>query len=63
MKFVLLLTFGFYIFLLGYPKFKVKYNGKETNDLFCRIIAAFIFAFIFFLVIGLPLFGIICLFT
>ena len=63
MKYILLLTFVFYIFLLMYPKFKVKINGEKSNNLFYRLVAAFALSLIFFLVIGLPLFGIICLFT
>lgn len=63
MKYILLLTFGYFVFLLMYPKFKVKYNGEETNSLFYRILGAFALSLIFFLIIGLPLFGLICLFT
>ncbi|NBH78215.1 hypothetical protein D3Z52_08515 [Clostridiaceae bacterium] len=62
MKWVLLLTFVFYVFLLFSPMFTVKINGKRSDVLWHRIIGAFVLTAIFFVFVGLPLFGIISLF-
>lgn len=62
MKWVLLLTFVFYVFLLFSPMFTVKINGKRSDVLWHRIICAFVLTAIFFVFVGLPLFGIISLF-
>lgn len=63
MKWVILLTLLFYVFLLFNPKFTVKINGERSDILWHRIFGSFVLTVFFFLFIGLPLFGIICLFT
>ncbi len=63
MKFILAFFVLSYVFTFFYPKFTVSLNGVRTNSFFMRIVEAFIVAILLTLFIGLPLLGIITLFT
>lgn len=63
MKFILTFFVLSYVFTFFYPKFTVSLNGVRTNSFFMRIVGAFIVAILLTLFIGLPLLGIITLFT
>lgn len=63
MKFILAFFILSYVFTFFHPKFTVSYNGVRTNSFTMRIIGALIFAMLLTLVIGLPLLGIVVLFT
>lgn len=62
MKYILVATLIIYILLLFAPKFQIKINGQISNNLLYRIIGAVVFALIFFVAIGLPIYAVSTLF-
>lgn len=62
MKYILVATLIIYILLFFAPKFQIKINGQISNNLLYRIIGAAVFALIFFVAIGLPIYAVSTLF-
>lgn len=62
MKYILVATLVVYILLLLTPKFKITVNGQPSDNFFYRIFGAAVFALIFFVVIGLPIYAVSTLF-
>ena len=63
MRFILEFFVLSYIFTFFYPKFTVSLNGIRTNSFTMRILGTLVVALLLTLFIGLPLLGIIYLFT
>lgn len=62
MKYILAATLVVYIILLFVPNFKVSVNGQPTDSVFYRIFGAAVFALVFFVTIGLPIYAVSTLF-
>lgn len=62
MKYILAATLVVYIILLFVPNFKVFVNGQFTDRVFYRIFGAAVFALVFFVTIGLPIYAVSTLF-
>lgn len=63
MKFILGFFFLAYVFMFFYPKFTVSINGVPTNSFTMRILGALSVAVLLTVFIGLPLLGVISIFT
>lgn len=63
MKFILGFFVLVYVFTFFYPKFTVLINGVPTNSFTMRIFGALAIAVLLTLFIGLPLLGVISIFT
>lgn len=62
MKYILAATVLVYIVLIFFSKFKIKINGQPTDNIFIRIFEAAVFALLFFVTIGLPIYAVSLLF-
>lgn len=63
MKFILGFFVLCYVFLFFYPKFTVSINGIPTNSFTMRILGALAVAVMLTVFVGLPLLGVISIFT
>lgn len=63
MKFILVFFVFVYVFMFFYPKFTVSINGVPTDSFTMRIFGALVMAVLLSVFIGLPLLGIISIFT
>ena len=63
MKFLIGFFIVTYIFMIFYPKFTVTINGVRSNSLSMRLKGAIIVAILLTLCVGLPLLGILSMFT
>lgn len=62
MKYILVATLLVYVLLLITPRFQIKINGQISDNALYRIIGAAVFALIFFVAIGLPIYAVSTLF-
>ncbi len=63
MKFILVFFVIVYVFIFFWPKFTVSINGIRSDSLLLRLLGAAVISFLLTLFIGLPLLGIISIFT
>lgn len=62
LKYILTATLIVYIIMLFIPNFKVTINDRPTDNIFWRIFGAAVFAILFFVAIGLPIYAVSTLF-
>lgn len=62
MKYILAATVLVYIVLIFFSKFKITINGQPTDNIFIRFFGAAVFALLFFVTIGFPIYAVSLLF-
>lgn len=62
MKFLLGFFLIIYVILFFYPRMRVSINGQQTTSLLYRALGVGIVGLILTLLIGLPIYGLVCLF-